>query len=220
MFAVGLQAHAQDAKDRPKIEVVPQIRHSGWVRSVAFSPDGRQVLSVSFDGTTRIWNRATGELAASLLATPQGEWLAVTPEGFFGASAKGTEMLSVVRGLEAFGIDQFYQALYRPDLVQEKLAGDPSGKVREAAAKLDLGKLIASGRVPAIRLVSHQAEQSSATDVVTIEASLADRGGGIGRAEWRINGIIVGVVDRPGVTPEAEDGARSRRQQHRAGSLQ
>jgi hypothetical protein len=54
--------------------------------------------------------------------------------------------------------------------------------------------------VPAVRLNSSQPKQSSATDVVTIEASLADQSGGIGRAEWRINGITVGVVDRPGTT--------------------
>jgi hypothetical protein len=109
-------------------------------------------------------------------------------------------MLSVVRGLEAFAVDQFYQVLYRPDLVQEKLAGDPSGRVKEAAAKLDLGKLIESGRVPAVKFISHQGEQASPTDLVTVEANLQDQGGGLGRAEWRINGITIGVVDKPAVT--------------------
>ncbi len=47
--------------------------------------------------------------------------------------------------MEVFSVDQVYQALYRPDLVREKLAGDPQGKVREAAAKLDLNKVVASG---------------------------------------------------------------------------
>ena len=172
--------------------------HNGSVTSVTFSPAGRHVVSGSADGTVRIWDRATGQLLTSLMRTPQGDWLAITPEGFFSASPKGAEMLSVVRGLEAFGIEQFYQVLYRPDLVQEKLAGDFSGKVRDAGAKLNLDKLLESGRVPAVRLVSHQSEKVSPTDVVTIEASLHDQGGGIGRAELRINGITVGVVDRPG----------------------
>jgi hypothetical protein len=161
--------------------------HSNQVWSVAFSSDGRQLLSGSWDGTIRVWSAETGAALVSFLATPEGEWLAITPEGFFAASSKGAEMLSVVRGLEAFSIDQFYQALYRPDLVEEKLAGDPTGKV-EAAAKLDLTKLIESGRVPAVKFISHQAEQTSATDLVIVEAGLADQGGGLGRAEWRING--------------------------------
>jgi hypothetical protein len=170
--------------------------HSSSVRSVAFSSDEKRVISGSYDTTARVWDAATGELLALLLTADEDEWLAVTPEGFFDASSKGAEMLTIVRGLEVFGIDQFYQALYRPDLVREKLAGDPDGKVRDAAAKLDLAKLTESGRVPNVAITSHKAQDASDVDLVTLEARLIDRGGGIGRAEWRINGITVGVVEQ------------------------
>ena len=154
------------------------------------------MISGSYDTTARVWDAATGEQLALLLTADDDEWLAITPEGFFDASAKGAEMLTVVRGLEVFGIDQFYQALYRPDLVREKLAGDPDGKVRDAAAKLDLAKLTDSGRVPNVAITSHKAQDTSPDDLVTLEARLVDQGGGIGRAEWRINGITVGVVEQ------------------------
>ncbi len=175
--------------------------HSSSVRSVAFSPDEKRVISGSYDTTTRIWNAETGEQLALLMTAKEGEWLAITPEGFFDASANGAEMLTVVRGLEVFGIDQFYQVLYRPDLVREKLAGDPGGKVRDAATKLDLAKLTESGRVPFVTIVSHKAEDTSPSDLVTLEAQLADQGGGIGRIEWRINGTTVGVVEKPEAAP-------------------
>ena len=119
----------------------------------------------------------------------------MTPEGFFTASPDGHKLLSIVRGLEVFSIDQFYQVLYRPDLVREKLAGDPDGKVRDAAAKLDLAKLIDSGRVPKVAIVSHKAEDSSSSELVNLEASLTDEGGGIGKVEWRIRNKESG--DRP-----------------------
>ena len=170
--------------------------HSGWVNSVAFSPDGKRLFSGSGDSTVRIWNTATGQPLASLFASRSGEWLAITPEGFFDASAKGADMLSIVRGLEVFSIDQFYQVLYRPDLVREKLLGDPGSKVRDAAAKLDLAKLLDSGRVPNVAITSHKAQGISPVDLVSMEARLADQGGGVGRAEWRINGITVGVVEK------------------------
>ncbi len=85
--------------------------HSGEVTSVAFSPDGKQLFSGGSDGTRKLWDVATGNLLVTLLSSREGEWLAITPEGFFAASPKGTVMLHVIRGLEVFNIDQFYQVL-------------------------------------------------------------------------------------------------------------
>ena len=55
--------------------------------------------------------------------------------GFFNASEGGARHLNLVRGLEALSVDdRVYDALFRPDLVREALAGDPDGKVAAAAA--------------------------------------------------------------------------------------
>jgi WD40 repeat protein len=37
--------------------------HSGWVRSVAFSPDGQHIVSGTDDGTILLWDATTGKMA-------------------------------------------------------------------------------------------------------------------------------------------------------------
>lgn len=110
------------------------------LKSVAFSRDGKRVIAVDEGGAIRHWASETGALLLTIVPFGDEEWLAVTPEGFFDASPKGDEYLSVVRGLDVQPIGQLKGRLHRRDLVADKLAGDPKGAVREAARKLDLGR--------------------------------------------------------------------------------
>ncbi len=181
--------------------------HTSGVTSVSFSPDGRWLISGSGDGTIKIWSAKTGQLLVTSLRV-RDDWITITPEGFFASSKGGARILTVVRGYEIFGIDQFYQALYRPDLVREKLAGDPEGKVREAAATLDLDKIIDSGGAPSVAFASPPDGKSVIDDKLTLKADISDTGGGIGRIEWRVNGLTVGVHTKRGFERVAEDAAK------------
>jgi len=37
--------------------------HAGWVNSVAFSPDGKHLVSGSADGTIKVWDADRGQEA-------------------------------------------------------------------------------------------------------------------------------------------------------------
>jgi WD40 repeat protein len=52
--------------------------HTNWVTSVAFSPDGKQVVSGSWDRTVRLWDAATG----APLQTLEGHTNSVTSVAF------------------------------------------------------------------------------------------------------------------------------------------
>jgi WD40 repeat protein/uncharacterized caspase-like protein len=170
---------------------------SAAITGLAFAPDKKNLLSVDDVGILKYWDPNTGTLLASAITFPDGEWIVVTPEGFFDASsAKPARSLNVVRGLEVTSIDQVYDIFYQPSLVREKLAGDPSGKVKAAAARLDLDKVIASGASPKVTITAPAAGSVATTEHVTVEATVTDQGGGIGKVEWRVNGVTLGADER------------------------
>ena len=174
-------------------ERVLRLDSASPFESVTYSADGAQIITGHMDGSVAIWNNVTGALVVTLVASPDGEWVAITPEGFFDASPKGSALLHVVNGLDVVSIDQVFQNLFRPDLVREKLAGDPQGKVRDAAAKLDLAKVLASGAPPAIRIVEPSDRRPAPEDHAAVKIELTARDGGIGRVEWRVDGVTRAV---------------------------
>jgi hypothetical protein len=50
-----------------------------------------------------------GALILTLIASADGEWVAITPDGFFDASSNGAKLLHVVIGVETVSIDQVFQ---------------------------------------------------------------------------------------------------------------
>lgn len=171
--------------------------HSDGVSSVAFSPDGRFLASGGRDAATRIWDVTTGTQLAGAIGGRDGQWVTMTPAGFFAASGAGNAMLSIVRGLQSVSIDQLHQSLFSPDLVREALAGDARGEVAEAAAIVNLQSVLESGPAPQVDITSHLEKSQSSTDLVQLGARVVDKGKGVGRIEWRINGVTAAVAAKP-----------------------
>jgi WD40 repeat protein len=91
-------------------------------RSADISPDGKWIITASQDGSVRIWSAETYIEKARLIAYDDGEWLAVTPDGFYNASAKGDQYLNARVGSTVSGIDRYRSTFNKPAVVQARLS--------------------------------------------------------------------------------------------------
>lgn len=160
--------------------------HTGPLRSVAFHPKATSdiALSGSADGTTRLWNVSTGKEIAQFIALPDGEWIVITPEGYYNSSLNGHKYLDVHLGLSVYGIDQFYDVFYRPDIVSAKLRGE------------DISHLVTLTIDDALKSPPPQVEFTKApneTDQskVKICYKAKNTGGGIGEVRLFHNGKLI-----------------------------
>ena len=161
------------------------VGHESSVRTASISFDGRHVLSVGGDNTIRLWDFATGKEQAKFLSFTDGEWIVITPEGYFNASPNGAKNINVRIGNKVYGIDQFYTKFYRPELVQLAIAGKelPKGET--------LGDIMANKPAPAIRVLSPASGSTIDKDHTTLSVRVSDNGGGVGNIMIYLNGSQV-----------------------------
>ena len=81
--------------------------------------------------------------------------------------------------------------------MREALAGDPNGEVKRAAEVINLEKVLDSGPAPEVEIVSPEEGSKSSSDLAAVIAWVKDRGKGIGRIEWRVNGVTVSLSKAP-----------------------
>lgn len=185
----------------------PELRklegHEAGVGWVTFSADDKVIVSGSHDGTIRHWDRRTGKQLATSSLDRSRNWAMLTSDGFIASSSSRADVLGVVRGLDHTSLEELHHALFAPDLVREVLIGDPRGEVAAAAGVMNLEKVLASGPAPLVGIEDLGGKPETQSDLVTMRGRVVDQGKGIGRIEWRVNGITVAVV-RPRASADIE----------------
>ncbi|MEZ5843285.1 MAG: hypothetical protein R3D27_06065 [Hyphomicrobiaceae bacterium] len=172
--------------------------HTGEVLTVAISRDGKRVVSGGDDATMKVWSIEGRKLLATFVASGSGDWLVMTPDGFFAASRLGGDFLSIVRNRAITTIEQVHQSLYNPDLVRLALAGDPTGEVAAAAKIISLDRVLDSGPPPDVRIertvpTAGRVARGRPREALEATAHIRDQGTGVGRIEWRVNGVTAAV---------------------------
>lgn len=176
------------------------VGHTGDIWALAPSPDGRLLVSGAADQTVRIWEIHSGRLLATVFSTPDGEWVAWTPEGFFASSERGSEYVGwqVNRGIDKtadfFPAARLYEFYYRPDLVLAKLKGDKEADIPAAIARFNLQNTLHGGLAPEIAFLSPPPGGINKRDIKAV-IRLKDQGGGVGKIVWKLNGVTIGVEE-------------------------
>jgi WD40 repeat protein len=162
--------------------------HTKSIVNLDRTPDGKFICSGSLDGTVRFWNPGTGQEVAQFISFKDGEWIVITPEGYFNASANGAKYLNVRVGNQVYSIDNFHEKYYNPVYVASVLQGSTLESVP------DIRQGIAPP--PMVRIVSPQPDAEFNMEEITVTLFAKDLGGGIDEIRLYQNGKVVSEETR------------------------
>ena len=140
--------------------------------------------------------------AARFYTFSDGEWIVMTPEGYFNASPNGAKYINVRIGSQVYSIDNFYEKFYNPSYVAAVLQGT------EAEPVADIRKGVAVP--PQVRIISPETNAELKNEIVEIIVSAKNMGGGIDEIRLYHNGKAIGEETR-GVklTPKTGESTKS-----------
>ncbi|MDR1174304.1 MAG: caspase family protein [Treponema sp.] len=153
----------------------------------------RIVQLVLFSGSDSAIASATRDIAveeiAEKAASVDGEWIAITPDGYYQASPRGDRYLNVRVGNTVSGVDSYRSVFYNPEVVQARLAGRP-----DPASKASVNIQQAASFLPPS--VTVQAASSTVTGATAdISVTVSDKNQPIQNIKVLVNGTLLGSGD-------------------------
>jgi len=98
--------------------------HTRNIIDLQFTPNGKALISSSFDGSVRVWDSESGSEVVKFIGYNDGEWASITPDGYYNASAgvqNGDRYLAAISGLGLYNMSDYKQQYFRPDIITQRL---------------------------------------------------------------------------------------------------
>jgi uncharacterized delta-60 repeat protein len=150
------RVHVWDAMTGKDIHHAPML-HASDIYKVAFSPDGKYIVSASADKTARVWDAATGQEIARMTHDSQVNSVAFSPDGNYvvsGSNDKTARLWEAMTGKEIARMthnDSVTSAAFSPDgKVVVSGSNDTAARVWQAVAKKGIAQMTHGNTVYAL----------------------------------------------------------------------
>ncbi len=159
------------------------VGHNSTVTSLQITPDNQSLISCSIDGTVIIWEIVNSKIIYTYYQLTRDDWFVKSRGGFFDGNAGAKKYIFFVKGMETFGVDQFFEDFYRPGLLQQ--AYQTKGLINE---NMNLNEYLKKSPPPVLHFKTNLNDSVVKTDIAAIEFELTDNGGGIDEIKVMHNG--------------------------------
>jgi WD40 repeat protein len=138
-FAASMDNHDVVIFDGASAEQRRVLRgHTEAIYDLAYSPNGLRLVSASLDGTVRIWDTTTGREIVQSIGFNDGEWISITPDGYYTSSTLGDRYFNIRSFGVVYGLELYRSAFYNPRLLRSRLQG---GRTRDGRSLRDINTL-------------------------------------------------------------------------------
>ena len=162
-------------------KIIKQLEgHQAEITSLNLSKDGKTLISGSLDGVIKIWNLEKDTEFYEHIHVGQHDWMAKTKDGYFNATQGARNAIHFVKGMESYGVDQFFEEFYRPELLPTIY------KNRGATGQLPtLDTKLTNSPPPLLKLSSLPVQGTNELDLYV---KITDNGGGVSELRLSHNG--------------------------------
>jgi WD40 repeat protein len=178
--------------------------HVSAVTTLVWSANGQMIVSGSRDGTVRVWNVQDRSEVVQLIALgsndgPSRDYVAVTPDQFYRASRRRVDGVAFRVNDQLYPFEQFDLRFNRPDVIVERLGGEPETvRTLRAAYERRLKKLAlteselsADVHLPEVSLAGEALPVSTAASTLALRVRARDEKYPLDRINVFVNDVPV-----------------------------